>query len=94
MIAGTVAILASVPMLLALALRDPKRLRTILHARADVYSPTRSPATTRRVLGALVLLPGLLLVCLGEWWAVLVWLGSVMALGWAVARALARTSDR
>lgn len=90
---GAVAILSSILALFALAMRDPKRLRTIMNAQSERYSSTPMSATMRRVLTGLVFLPGIVLVCLGDWWAALVWLGSVMAVGWVTARVLALTSD-
>lgn len=70
--------------LILIALRDPKRLRSLRDKRAP------SSSSTRRALTAVVVLPGLALCVIGQWPAFLIWLGSVTALGWIFVLWLAR----
>lgn len=92
MISGVLAILVSGALLLTLGLRDPKRLRN-QHAHSD--KPARPPMSRslRRLLGWLSLVPGVVLMVLGEWWAFLVWLGAICVMGWAATHALAIRID-
>lgn len=73
--------------LILIALRDPKRLRSLRDKRAP------NSSGTRRALTAVVLLPGLALCVIGQWPAFLIWLGGVTALGWIFALWLARASS-
>jgi hypothetical protein len=86
MIPGLLAILASAILIAALGWRDPKRLRN-LHGEEPAQSPMSS--AQRRLLGWLVPAPGVVLMCLGEWWAFLAWLGALCVAGWAASHLLA-----
>ncbi|HEY0974161.1 MAG TPA: hypothetical protein VGE57_06680 [Solimonas sp.] len=65
--------------LLRIALRDPKRLRSLRSRLA-----TATPAE-RRWLATLTLLPGVALCLIGQWPAFLIWIGGVTAGGWTLA---------
>ncbi len=82
---ATLALVVSLLPLILLALRDPKRLRSLRDRRAP------SSSNARRAMTAVVLLPGLALCVIGEWPAFLIWLGGVTALGWLVVMWLARS---
>lgn len=83
------AIGASAALLTPLALRDPKRLRSL---RA---TPRVAMASTMRtVLGYGSLLPGIATIAAGQWPAFLIWLGAVTAVGWSLAQGLAINSMR
>jgi hypothetical protein len=82
--AGLLAILSSAALLAVLGHRDPKRLRNQRLAFA-----TPLPASTRRLLGWMVPMPGVALALLGEWWPFLVWLGALCVLGWIASQILA-----
>ena len=86
-LAASVSILMSALLIGALGWKDPKRLRNV---RAGVRAQPFSHAT-RRVLGWLIPLPGLVLMLMGAWWALLAWLGASCTLGWAVATWLSPT---
>ncbi len=43
------------------------------------------PSAVRQALGWLSLAPGIALAVLGQWWAFLVWLGAITAIGWTIA---------
>lgn len=75
------ALACSLAPLLWLALRDPKRLRSL---RRPV------PAAPRPLLVFLALLPGLALMLRGHWPAFLVWSGALTACGWLLVQWLAR----
>ncbi len=68
--------------LIALALNDPKRLRSLRLA-------SRSGGLPRPLLAAVTLLPGLLLAASGHWPAFLIWLGATAAGGWLLVQILA-----
>jgi hypothetical protein len=73
-------------LLMLLGLRDPKRLRN---------SRTRAtplPVATRRMLAYAALIPGVVLIGIGQWWAFLIWLGATCIAGWGSAQFLARRS--
>lgn len=82
--ASLLALLPSALLLGTLSLRDPKRLRNLPNS-------TRAPlpSGTRRGLAALLPLPGVLLGLLGQWPALLIWLGASCSLGWALTQWLA-----
>jgi len=80
---AAVASLISLLLLLPIALRDPKRLRSLRR-------PVPSPGRERQLLGWGALLPGAALVLLGQWPALLIWLGTVTTLGWLLVQLLAR----
>ncbi len=80
---AALSLTASLAPLLALALRDPKRLRS------QRASAAQANLFERRLLAALLLLPGLTLAMLGQWPAFLIWIGGVTAGGWLVVQALA-----
>lgn len=69
------------------ALIDPKRLRASGAARSDRRLTLRP--IVKRLLWTLVLAPGLLLIALGAWPALLIWLGATTAIGWGLAHTLA-----
>lgn len=81
---ATLALVISVLPLILLALRDPKRLRSLRDRRAP------STQAARRAFTAGVLLPGLALCVIGQWPAFLIWLGGVTAGGWILVMWLAR----
>ncbi|TAJ55081.1 MAG: hypothetical protein EPN60_16485 [Nevskiaceae bacterium] len=82
--ASLLALLPSAVVLVPLALRDPKRLRNLPDSpRAPL------PPGTRRLLGALLPLPGLALGLAGQWPALLIWLGASCSFGWALTQWLA-----
>lgn len=76
------AILVSFALLLPIALRDPKRLRSLRR-------PVPQPGRERMLLGWGSLLPGLVLALLGQWPAFLIWLGAVTTLAWLLVQLLA-----
>lgn len=80
---AAVASLISLLLLLPIALRDPKRLRSLRR-------PVPKPGRERQLLGWGTLLPGAALVLLGQWPALLIWLGTVTTLGWLLVQLLAR----
>ncbi len=80
---AALASLLSLLLLLPIALRDPKRLRSIRR-------PAPKPGRERAILGWGSLLPGLVLALLGQWPAWLIWLGTVTTLGWLLVQLLAR----
>lgn len=81
---ATFALLVSLLPLILLALRDPKRLRSLRDRRAP------SSQNARRGFTAAVLLPGVALCLIGQWPAFLLWLGGVTAGGWILVMWLAR----
>lgn len=80
------AVVASAAMLAMLALRDPKRVRTV--ARGGERGRTFSKPT-RIVFGCAAIAPGFLLAINGEWPAFLLWFGASCAIGWLLAVAFA-----
>ncbi|PZN34920.1 MAG: hypothetical protein DIU71_01330 [Proteobacteria bacterium] len=83
-----IAVLVSGGLLALLGWQDPKRLRNrpqraVLEDGTPVFGQG-----TRRLLGWLVLLPGIALAIAGQWWGVLVWLGATCTLGWIIAQVL------
>jgi hypothetical protein len=71
---GFLATLMSTICLVVLAAFDPRR------------APERAGAKgLRRLATALAILPGVLLVAIGEWAAFLIWLGAIAVLGWIIA---------
>src|SRR5262245_25865763 len=81
--ATLIAIVFSGALLILLGTRDPKRLRNARHGDKAVRSPL-APAV-RSACGWLSLAPGVALGILGEWWAFLIWLGAITAIGWTIA---------
>lgn len=79
------AIAVSGALLILLGARDPKRLRNSRHAAQDVPAASPLPAAARHTFGWLSLAPGVVLAVLGQWWAFLVWLGAITAIGWVIA---------
>ncbi|MFP5305511.1 MAG: hypothetical protein ACLGI7_06760 [Gammaproteobacteria bacterium] len=73
---ASIAVALSAAPLVRLALRDPKRLRSL---RIPAAGARRGP---RAVLAALCLMPGAVLGALGQWPAFLIWLGALAAGGW------------
>jgi hypothetical protein len=71
--------------LIALALRDPKRLRSRRSARRG------ASRAERRVFAMASLVPGVLLAAVGQWPAFLIWLGGIAIAGWLLALSLAGT---
>lgn len=86
-IATLLSVLVTGALLVVLGLHDPKRLR---NARQSDGASNRAPlpTTIRRALGWLTLAPGVVLIALGAWWALVVWLGAFGAIGWAIAQLL------
>lgn len=82
-----IAVLVSAAALLRLALRDPKRLRSLRQRSAP------EPRRLRRALAAACMAPGLALALIGQWPAFLIWLGGLTAGGWLLTLGLARASD-
>jgi len=76
------AVLSSAAPLLLLALRDPKRLRSLRRR-------TLATARGRRGLGGAAVLPGLILAGAGQWPAFLLWLGTLLSGGWLLVQLLA-----
>ena len=81
---AALALAVSLLPLIALAVRDPKRLRSRRSARRG------ASVVERRTLACAGLAPGVVLAVVGQWPAVLIWLGSVAVAGWLLALALAR----
>ena len=81
------ALFVSAAPLLRLALRDPKRLRSLRQR------PVPEPRRRRRMLAAACLVPGLALILIGQWPAFLIWLGGIAAGGWLLALVLASAAD-
>lgn len=83
-IAAVAALLPSLLLLSLIALRDPKRLRSLPRGvsssaakRASAWSPKQ-----RRNAALLALLPAPLLIAAGAWPALLIWLGALLAACW------------
>jgi hypothetical protein len=91
MLVGVLAVLASSILLMILGASDPKRVRTLRRSKSSggLVLPTR----VRRALGWLTLVPGGVLGVIGEWWAFVIWLGIIPAIGWTLAQVLARAAD-
>lgn len=87
-LAATLSILPSLLLLLWIALRDPKRLRSRRLATVPMTPPRRG------ALASLLLLPGVALIGLGQWPAFLIWLGAVLTCGWLLVQVLARSTIR
>lgn len=81
-VAAIVGCVLSLPPLLWLAWRDPKRLRSLRRR------PMR-PAVSRGLVAILLLVPGLLLAAGGLWPAFLIWFGSLAVGGWIFTLLLA-----
>ncbi len=81
---SALTILVSLLPLTVLALRDPKRLRSLRQRQPGAQS------RERRILAAVTLLPGLILIALGQWPAFLIWSGFITVAGWLLALWLAR----
>lgn len=81
---AAVASLVSLLLLLPIALRDPKRLRSLRR-------PAPKPGVERKLLGWGTLLPGAVLVLMGHWPAFLVWVGVVTTAGWLLVNGLAQS---
>ena len=91
---ATAALLALIASLVPLALigwRDPKRLRNRYRQQPVGVSPPPAPlaAGVRRVLWLGVAVPGGVLLGLGLWPALIIWLGALTAAGWALVHLLA-----
>jgi len=86
LIALLCAVAASAAMLAMLALRDPKRVRTV--ARGGERGRTFSKPA-RIAFGCAAIAPGFLLTMYGEWPAFLLWFGTSCAVGWLLAVVLA-----
>jgi hypothetical protein len=84
-IATLIAIAFSGALLILLGTRDPKRMRSARHADKVSAGATPLPPAVRHVCGWLSLAPGVALGILGEWWAFLIWLGAITAVGWTIA---------
>jgi len=84
-LATLLAIAFSGALLILLGARDPKRLRNARHGAKEAAPGSPLPPAMRHLCGWLSLAPGVALGVAGEWWAFLVWLGAITALGWAVA---------
>jgi hypothetical protein len=84
-LATLIAIAFSSALLILLSARDPKRLRNSRHADKGSASATPLPSAVRHICGWLSLAPGVALGLVGEWWAFLIWLGAITALGWTIA---------
>ena len=83
------AIVVSAVLLTPLALRDPKRLRSL-----GATKRVAMASTMRTVLGYASLLPGIATIVAGQWPAFLIWLGTVTAIGWSLAQGFAVNSMR
>lgn len=84
-VAALLAIAVSGALLMLLGARDPKRLRNARHATGNAASASPLPAAVRHACGWLSLVSGVVLAALGQWWAFLIWLGAITAVGWAIA---------
>jgi len=85
-VAALLAIAVSGALLVALGARDPKRLRSSRHGANDARAASPPlPSAVRQAFGWLSLAPGIVLALLGEWWAFLIWLGAITAIGWTIA---------
>lgn len=89
--ASLLAIAFSLILLIVLALRDPKRIRTSGLA-VQTSAPVPLSRGARRMLGWSSLLPGLALAAADQWPALLIWLGACCSLGWALTQWLAPAS--
>lgn len=87
--AAGIALLLSLLPLILIGYRDPKRLRSRRGSATATLPLARRP---RQLLTALVLAPGVLLIGSGLWPALLIWLGALIALGWALVLTLARSA--
>lgn len=83
--AALLSTLISGALLALLGMRDPKRLRNAGHRSRELVLP----APMRTTFGWLVLTPGIVLVAMAQWWALLIWLGAIGGLGWLTATVLA-----
>lgn len=85
------AVGASSLALWGLALRDPKRVRSLARRGHRVAAPLAP--LQRRLLTLLALLPGVALCITGAWAAFLMWMGSLTVGGWLMANLLAWKSQ-
>lgn len=85
--AAGIALLISLLPLFVLGHRDPKRLRS---RRGEVVTTAPLARRPRQVLTLLVLAPGIVLIGSSLWPALLIWLGALIALGWALVLLLGR----
>jgi len=86
--ASVIAVLISAILLAILGRHDPKRLR---NRSREVATGMSTPGLTRgmrRLLGWLVLVPGVVLTVIDQWWAFLIWMGACCALGWVTTHLL------
>ena len=84
--AALIAIAVSGALLILLGARDPKRLRNARHGGSNALASPLAPPV-RHACSWLSLAPGITLGLLGEWWAFLIWLGAITAIGWTIALA-------
>ncbi|WP_428312315.1 hypothetical protein [Hydrocarboniphaga sp.] len=90
MIAALAALLPSLLLLSLIALRDPKRLRSL--PRGPGHDSRRAAAWTRkqrRNATLIALLPAPLLIASGAWPALLIWLGALLTVAWLWVNCLA-----
>ena len=87
-IAVVISLIISFAPLVLLARHDPKRLRTI---RKKILKP--HVRRTRQFYGAIVFLPGVVLIAQGQWPAFLIWFGALFVSGWLLVQVLAGQSS-
>jgi hypothetical protein len=86
---GLVGLLLSAALIFALAMRDPKRIRSANRVLTAAISARPMSSAMRRMLGVIALAPGVVLGAVGLWAGFFIWLGSLCVLGWIAAQVLA-----
>jgi hypothetical protein len=93
-LAAAGAIAPSLAALVWLALRDPKRLRSMRRHDKAATRARPHPRALRRLLTLVALLPGAALCIAGQWPAFLIWMGATISVGWLLVQILAPVSTR
>jgi hypothetical protein len=86
---GIMGLVLSAALIFALAMRDPKRIRSANRVLISAISARPMSSAMRRLLGVIVLAPGVALGAAGLWAGFFIWLGALCVLGWVAAQVLA-----
>jgi hypothetical protein len=86
--ASVISVVISAILLTILGRHDPKRLRNRSREVATGPDMQLLPSGIRRLLGWLVLAPGVALLVIEQWWAFLIWMGASCAIGWVTTHLL------
>jgi hypothetical protein len=86
---GIVGVVLSAALIFALAMRDPKRIRSANRVLVSAIGARPMSSAMRRVFGVIALAPGVVLGAVGLWAGFFIWLGALCVLGWVAAQVLA-----